>query len=334
MGANVQFIAFREAPNLAALSAIPGLTGFRLFKHTARSEWHLEGPNPEGNDITFYEPLDYAPKGDAAKQGAAGANALSAAMKTAGVKPYGLDEKTVTAALTLSIQLGIDTLLIYSNDDGIDAGFICESGQVKYAKLPVLPKGIAVFENGAARVETPNTGELDEGEPMLALHHLASEVANTFFGTSVRWRVTSDPYEFNAADYTLLAQRGHRAPFRLPSADAEAALRAIDNSERSPVEQMAAYIAQTDVQVRAALAPDLIDAPRVDRDLIEWQVSASLLHVRWRPDYAEFLAFLEEVLTYLRRLRPKPEFRHQIDFDAEGRRLLAVWEGLATKFGA
>jgi hypothetical protein len=333
MGANVQFIAFREAPDLGRLSAIPGLTGYRLFKHASRPEWYLEGPNPEGKDITFYEPLDYAPEGDAAKHGMAGAKALAAAMKSGGVKPYGLDEKTLAAALTLGIEIGIDALLVYSNDDGIDAGFICESGQVKHAKLPALPKDVAVFENGAARIATPNTGEFDEGEPVLDLHHFANEVANTFFGTSIRWRITSDPYEFRAADYRLLAQSGHRAPFRLPSADTESALGAIDQSQRSPSQQMAAFVALASAHVRAALAPQLIDAPRVDRDLVEWQISQCLLHIRWRAEYADLLAFLEEVLTYLRRLRPKPEFRHQINFEAEGLRLFAAWDALTTKRG-
>lgn len=335
MGANVGFIAFREEPDLEKLAAAPGLSGFRLFKHNAKPEWYLEGPSPEGDAITFYEPLDYAPKGEAFKQARAAAKELTNALK-ADVNPYGLDEEALTAALTISNELGLATLLIYSNDDGVDAGFICEAGLVSYAKLPNLPMAMVVFENGAARLETPKSEEFDEGEPVLDLHQFATEVANRFFGESVRWRVTSDPFEFKAADYTLIAGNGQRAPFKLPGADIQAELWAIETSNANGSQKLQKSIAIIDAHVAAALQERLIASERTERDLLEWNVRACLLHASLfrQPASASFEKikdYLLKVLTYLRLLRPKPDFRHALDFSAEARKLRGEWRALKLK---
>lgn len=338
MGANVQFIAFREAPDIARLAAIPGLTGYRLFKHIERPEWCLEGPNPDGDGITFYQPLDYAPKSEAAKTGAANAKAVAATIKSAGITAYGLDEKTVAAALALSVEIGIATLLIYSNDEGVDAGFVCEAGRVIYARLPTMTRDVVVVLNGAAQVEPPQTDEYDEGEPVLDQHQFATETANAFFGTSIRWRVTSDPTEFKAADYKCVAASGTRAPLHLPGDATKQALHAITVSDATPQEKLRRSIAIMDKHVAAAVDPRLITAPRAELDQVDFDRLACATYAgsRGRDDksYAALADYLTELGGYLRTLKPKPDFRHNIDFHAESRRLMKEWTSLKVKLGA
>jgi hypothetical protein len=331
MGANVGFIAFREGPDLERLTAVPGLTGFRLFKHNAKPEWYLEGPNPEGNDITFYEPLDYAPEGEAFTKAQAAAKQFTNAFEKAEVSLDGLDEKALAAALTISTELSIATLLIYGDDDSVDAGFICEAGQVTYAKLHMV-----AFENGTVRLEAAQTEELDEGLLVRDLHQVATEVANKFFGGSIRWRVTSDPYEFNASDYTLLAGSGERAPIKLPGDDVKVELWAIETSGASGSQKLQKSIAIINAHVAAALSGTLITSERAERDLVEWNVSACLLHASLfrQPPSAAFEAinvYLVKVPAYLRLLRPKPDFRHSLDFPAEARKLQDEWRTLKAK---
>ncbi|MEQ1863141.1 MAG: hypothetical protein ABL996_00650 [Micropepsaceae bacterium] len=336
MGANVNFIAFRKEPDVEKLAAIPGLNGFRLFKHNAKQEWYLEGPNPEGDAITFHERLDYAPKGEAFKQAQAATKKLADAFRKAEVKPYGLDNKALAAALAIGNELGLPTLLIYSNDDGVDAGFICEGGQVSHAKLPNLPTAMVVFENGAVRLKAPESEEYDEGEPVLDLHQFATEVANTFFGESVRWRVTSDSSEFKASDYTLVSGRGERAPLKLPGDDIKTELWAIETSSANGRQKLQKSIAIIDAHVAAALQERLITSERAERDLVEWSVSACLLHAssHRQPPSASFErinVYLLKVLNYLRLLRPKPDFRRSMDFPAEARKLRGEWRMLKLK---
>jgi len=332
MGCNVEFIAFRHAPDLAKLAAIERLEGYRLFKHISRDEWYLEGPNPEGGEITFFEPLDYVPKSPASKHGKANAKALWAAIK--GLKAYGFDEARVAAALTLSIELGIPTLLIYSNDDGVDAGFICNQGQIEYAKLSDIDRRMVIFEANGARVEPAQAEEFEDDGPVLDMHQFATEAANTFFGTSIRWRVTSDPYEFAASDYTLLAQSGQRAPFRLPNADTKDALHAIERIAGES-EKRAAFIAIGEPHLVTALDPAFINADRTIRDLVEWQLAACFLYANNRKHsdatYAAFSEYLDAVLTYVRLLRPSPDFRREMDFVGEARQLSERWRTLRAK---
>lgn len=332
MGCNVEFIAFRQAPDLAKLAAIERLEGYRLFKHISRDEWYLEGPNPEGGEITFFEPLDYVPKGPASKQGKANAKALGAAIK--GLKAYGFDEARVAAALTLSIELGIPTLLIYSDDEGVDAGFICNQGQIEYAKLSDIDRRMVIFEANAARVEPAQAEQFEEDGPVLDMHQFATEAANTFFGTSIRWRVTSDPYEFAASDYTLLAASGQRAPFKLPDADTKAALHGIEQIAGES-EKRSAFIGIAEPHLATALDPAFINSDRAIRDLAEWQISACFLYASNRKHtdttYAAIFEYLGEVLTYVRLLRPSPDFRRDMDFVAEARRLSERWRVLTAK---
>jgi hypothetical protein len=249
------------------------------------------------------------------------------------VKPYGFDEKALAAALAISNELGLATLLIYSNDDGVDAGFICEAGQVSHAKLPNLPDAMVVFENGVVQLKALQSEEFDEGEPVLDLHQFATEVANSFFGESIRWRVTSDPFEFKASEYTLVLGRGERTPFRLPGDEIKAELWVIETSNANGRQKLQKSIAIIDAHVAAALQQRLITSERAERDLVEWNVSACLLHASLfrKPPSASFeriKAYLQKVLTYLRFLRPKPDFRRSLDFHAEARKLRAEWRML------
>jgi len=336
MGAHVRFIAFRNPPDVAKLAAIPGLSGYRLFKHASRPEWYLEGPNPEGDDITFNEPLDYAPKGETSRRAQAGVKSFADAIKRAGVKSWGQANDELIVGLAISAELGIPTLLVYGNDSaGVDVGFICNDGEVIFAKLPALPKGLAVFENGAARVEAPFSEEFEEGEPVLDLHQFATEVANKFFDTSIRWRVTSDPFEYKAEDFALITQSGERALPRLPGDDTKKALWTIESSDAAPAEKLRKCIAAMDPHVSAALEPGLISAPRALVDYMSMQVLACTVHVGAREwdnkSYEPLAEYFGELSYYLRLLKPKPDFRQNIDFAAEGRRLLANWRALKAR---
>jgi hypothetical protein len=297
MGSNVHFIAFRQAPDVEKLAAIPGLTGFRLFKHSTKPEWYLEGPNPEGDDITFFEPLDYAPKGEAFNQSKSALQELIQAFNRAELNPYGLDKKALASALTICNELNIATLLIYSNDDGIDAGFICNAGKVSHAKLPNLPKAMAVFENGAAHLESPQSKEFDEGEPVLDLHQYASEVASRFFAETIRWRVTSDPFEFKGSDYILISGAGKHMPRTLWGEDI-AKLRSIDSSHASGRRKLQESIALIDKHVAAALHERLIASERPERDLVEGCIWACRQHATlFRQPSSVSLGMVEDYLA-------------------------------------
>lgn len=332
MGANVGFIAFRDPPDVDWLGAVPGLTGYRLFKHASKPEWFIEGPNPEGDAITFYEPLDYAPPAEAIAQARNVVAMLVQAIESSGSPAANIDKDGLAQALVLSTALGAALLFVYGNDEDWDGGFVCEDGAIVSGRLAGGPHGIIAIDNGAIALVAPEpSGFHEDGEPYFAMYNAASSMAAAFFGTPSPWPISSDPYDFDAGDYGLLASRGSRAPFRLPGADTEDTLRLIANSDRAESEKLSAFLALAELHLIIALDQRLISAARSEVDYAEAQISVCYLGTRWRAGYEEFFAYLETVLTYLRRLRPRPEFRHDIDFAAEAQRLMNEWRRLKAK---
>lgn len=210
MAAHVRLIAFRDPPDLNTLSNIPGLKAFRLFKRAERSEWHLEGPG--GDTVRFFEQIKYAVPWAASRRAKDAFKRLSKTIKQSGLESWGLAEGEIVHALALSAELGQPTLLAYGNTGaGVDAGFICEAGEVAFAKLHALPEGMLVFDNGAARVEAPVSGEPDEdGEPVLDQFQFATEVANRFFNDNTRWRVSAHIADDDDGSYALVLAHGGR----------------------------------------------------------------------------------------------------------------------------
>lgn len=174
------------------------------------------------------------------------------------------------------------------------------------------------------------SGFYEDGSPYFAMYNAASSMAAAFFRTPSPWPISSDPYEFDAGDYRLLASTGSRAPFKLPGADTSDSVSAIMRADGPEREKLAAFVALTEAHLMAALAPRLISAARSEVDFAEAQISACYLQARWRAGYEKLFAYLETVLSYLRRLRPRPEFRHEIDFAAEGQRLMDEWRSLTA----
>jgi hypothetical protein len=209
MGACVDFIAFRSAPDEQRLASVRGLAAFRLFKHKVRPEWYLEDVG-DHDAISFFGPLRYSPSGEIAKRAKAGAKSFYETLKRARLESWGLDDKRIVQGLAVSCELELPTLLIYGNSSaGVDVGLVCDGGAVRYAKLSALPTGVLVFEDEVARIEKPQTEEFDdEGEPILDLFQFATEVANRFFGDNKRWRVTPDAED--AQDYALLLEKRRR----------------------------------------------------------------------------------------------------------------------------
>lgn len=205
MGVHIDFFAFREAPSDVRLTSLRGLKAFQLFKHNLRSEWYLKDADKQ-TEFSFFGPLRYDPAGDASRRAKAAAKSFYDALQRARIESWGLDNKRIVQGLALSCELELPTLMVYGNSrSGVDAGFILEAGDVKYARLNALPTGVLIFENGVPRVEKPQADEFDdEGEPFLDEFQFGSEVANHFFDDNKRWRVA--PIIEDAADYTLMLE--------------------------------------------------------------------------------------------------------------------------------
>jgi hypothetical protein len=206
VGAYIDFVAFREAPSEASLMSVRGLKAFRLFKHNVRPEWYLKDAD-EQTEFSFFGPLRFDPTGDTLRRAKSGAKSFYDALHRARLESWGLDNKRIVQGLAIGCEIGLPTLLVYGNSRaGVDAGFIFEAGQVKYARLNGLPNGVLVFDDDGGRIERPQAEEFDDdGVPLLDEFQFGTEVANRFFEDDKRWRVT--PHVDDARDYSLLLER-------------------------------------------------------------------------------------------------------------------------------
>lgn len=206
MGCYIDYIAFRQEPDTQALASVPGLRAYRLFRRADRPEWVLEGLSAEGETVSFSARLDYAPEGPALKQAQQAVAAFRDACRAAGVTPYHVHEGWVRGAVALSAVLGLPLFAALGDDDGADAAFVCTEGAILYGKAPDREGNRIVYEPGSARLEALDSDETwEDGSPVRDMHQYCTEVANQFFGETIRWRVTSDPSAFDPGDYTLVA---------------------------------------------------------------------------------------------------------------------------------
>ena len=195
MGARLSFIAFKAQPDLQTLASIEWLTAYRLFKRKAANEWYLEGQSPEPEKVDLSETLGVdaghgSPARDAYNRAVSD---LAAALADRNLSTSSLDDEGLVQALFLSEELSTATLLAYANDEGADAGFICQQGKLRRARILIGSDTAIEFTSGSLRIE-----RLDDSEHGPVLYRIANEVAAEFFGWNEGQRVSSDPGELDA----------------------------------------------------------------------------------------------------------------------------------------
>lgn len=323
MGSNVSFFAFDQQPDLRALNTLDWLTAFRLFHRKGRPEWYLEGPSPEGESITFFERL-VADHPKLATDGplTATLEKLYADVKRLAKDP-GYDDEGLFHALALSAALRQRVLYVAGNDETLDCGFICADGAIIRGRLDAGANDAVVIENGRVSVE----GVSPEPRPM---YTLASQEAAAFFGSEMPWPISS--FDIEAEDYELIGSKGAAEPPPLQEGP-DAEIWAVCTSSIKPGEKVRRYVAIIAPHVEAALHVELIVAERQTRDPIENQVRKCIgvasPVIEGHPRLIKpLVAFLSELLDYLRLLRPKPRFRQKLDFRAINRQLTGQWRRL------
>lgn len=342
MGSYVNYIAFRERPDQTKLEALTGLGAFRLFERRGREEWYLEGQGSSEHEITFCDPLRFSGSGEAWASSQDVARRFKQDLRAADLRPIGLDLDRIAEAVLISQVLNCSLLLVYGNDDGVDIGIICADGQIEQARLGTTWQGRQIVYDAdglalrQARPGEPVTSQAgaDEGADMvLDRHQFATEVANIFFGDTQRWRVTSDPTEFEATDYHLIQSAG-----TAPDADQgwQPAQRVIDPHLRDLLtrlppgrERLRQVLRAMDLVLLPFLEERLISAERSEVKASITRcgaLAASLTDIPGRsPVAGRLIEVTNLAYDYLRMLRPRPEYRRHDDIKNARVQLSAHW---------
>ncbi len=340
MGCTVRFVAFTTSPDPGSLRALNWLTAFRLHKERDRAAWFLEGPSPDSEGVTFFEPLG-VDRREAGKLGAAAeteAARLEAAIKGLGGDPGGLDDDLVHA-LMLSAALRTSSLFVYGDDEGHDGAFVCSDGRLAGGRVQIdWNKALAIGADGSFTLESLHPRGADPNDASLGrpLYMIASAVAADYFGSSAPRPITSDPTELDPFAYSLVASKG--AAEAVLEHEAKRRLSAIWSSQLSPAVKLRRYVALIDRYVSEALGADMIAAERRVRELEGGGLLQCSLHVgflvdveRRRGPYEALRSYLHDLGAYMRELRPKPAFRRRKDFHAIRRRLTWRWRILRAR---
>jgi hypothetical protein len=206
MASNLGIIALKVAPDIDALNRLGWIKAFRVYRKASGAEWYIEAPNAHGEGISFFSPLRlnwWWSFGEASARAAKEVFRLRAAINAVSDDAESLDGRFLMHALKLSVDLKTDVLAGFADDEGMDGGFVCSGGRIIGGRL--LTEGrkrLIPDANGGCSVEP-----LDMSEGRL-YNGIVSEAATKFFGYGEPIYLSSAPYDFNSADYPLIASRG------------------------------------------------------------------------------------------------------------------------------
>lgn len=183
MGSNCGFFAFRSAPDVERLLGIEWLAGFTLFKRKDRAQWYMEGPLPEGEGISFYEPLEvYRNKLNPLREPDAKA-AVAWLSKTTNeiASSATFDDGALAEGLLISRALDTDVLVVFGNDEELDGALECSHGKLVGGSLHA--GGSEVLHIAGERKATIATvAPEDELDMPNSFYRRAIEEAGRFFG--------------------------------------------------------------------------------------------------------------------------------------------------------
>jgi hypothetical protein len=177
---------------------------------------------------------------------------------------------------------------------------------------------------------------VEGGAQELELYQVANQVAAEYFGGQGTNWISSDPSVLNPAEFELVGSKGSAEEFRRPGQETRDQFWVIESSESNLASKLKQYMELAGGHINEALARELLEAERTERDSVEAHVSACLVPRYYDiykscPELKELNRFLIGVLEYFRALRPKPEYRRDIDFDAVRRRLKRQWRLLKLR---
>jgi hypothetical protein len=334
MGCDLRFLAFRNKPDPVALKAIPWLKAFRLYKLKGADQWFLEGPSILGDSITFFEPMhfDHVTRKVEEKTAAPVVSRLDAAITAVGGRSA-FDDDSLICGLSISRALNTFVLAAFGNDEDWDGAFVCENGQLAGGRILVdNDRAMKIAAEGSSDVVQLRTAD------RRILHQMASEEAARFFGLTETYLYTSDPGDYDAAEYELVGSLGEAVDDRPKEHPAQAALWAAARAEMKPSQKIILLVEIIDRYVVAALRSELIAEELKDVAEAESGLHACFMSDFWFSNKTFFVrrvaplnSFLSEVSGYLRALRPRPEYRKSINFVASRKRLKSEWAALKLK---
>ncbi len=312
MGCDVEFYAFREAPDVAKLQSTKWLPAWRLFKQKDANAWYLEGPT-ENASITFFEPLHlHGAKPPMSAKIKAQAKAIRDRIKQEGGDVNLFDEYALRMCASLSAQLGQPVMFAGGNDEGFDCFISCEEGSLVEAKSDIhWYMAIVVGGDGTISIDQFFDPKADQNALIPRREcQSASEGTAAFFGAD-DWTITSDPHDFDASSYELVAEHGEAPQAELSLSEALFKRFGAKPQPRELLDEIAPY-------VDGALAEDLSDAEnerRFDADTQTGQLVVYLGYCRQKPAFKHrhlmgaLKALLSDLSGYTLALRPKPQFR-------------------------
>lgn len=343
------FFAFKHKPDVEKLNKIDWLDAWRLFEEPALKAWHLEGQS-KTNGPTFHEEIHIR-----------NAPTSSEIERLLPIFEQRLDELKLTDAsekkrhvkewlntpLLLSEALGQEVMEIYGNDAGDDQAFLCDRGKFVRASF-MIEYGVATLEGDDATLDIVRFYEEGAGPDqgrVFDAHEVAAAEMTLLFGSVEPWPLTSDPFDLKARAFRLVAQKGEalvpsRTPGELARDNIDAALGAPLADKKFEARTFLNYIRS---DLTKALSPSLITAELNAVDQYERVISA---YARYATDCAEFGSvesrkrakhiadFLWDVCgSYLRGLRPRPQFRKSsYNYPAYNRELKRRWLAMRFQF--
>lgn len=336
MGCDVEFYAFREAPDVAKLNKINWLPAWRLFKQIDADVWYLEGPTdgPTKNEpITFFEPLHFhGAKPPMSARIKAQAKAIRDRIKEEGGDVNLFDDYALSLCASLSAKLGHAVIFAGGNDEGSDCFLHCDAGELVEAKLDIhWYMALLVSEGGPISIDQFFDPEADQTTLIPRLEYQSAvEGTAAFFGAD-DWTITSDPYDFDKTNYELIAQKGEAPQIELSLSDALFRRFGAKPQPRELLDEIAPYIDK-------ALAEDLGLADnerRFDADKQTGQLVVYLGYCRDKPAFKHrhlmgaLKALLSDLSGYTLALRPKPQFRKDNAGLERGRQAMAMrWKAI------
>lgn len=326
MGANIELIAFRAKPNVAALEACAWLKTYRLFECSSPRTWFLEGAG-EVEGISFFQPIAVEGMPKTLEADAEGwAKNGKDAIKDLKHSSLSVRKRDLTFALTLSTVTGTDVFYAFGNDDGLDCVVICQDGRLLRSRSEVAEEHALVIEPSGVTLEpyiAPDTGRY--------FYQIAAEEFQRFLGLAEMWLPSSDPYEIDQSLFKLVASKGKAVPVVRP-VDVVSGL----PQQAADATSLSAYLRIVNHWLGQCYEPAFIYALRERRDAVERALSDCLLYANRlsasysanthrKAAFAAINAHLERALTFVHLLRPKPEFRRSLDFRRMAGELRRRW---------
>lgn len=338
MGSKVAIFGFRAEPDLQRLSRLKGLTGWRLFRHPTRPEWYMEGATPDSEIVGWGKELGYRPSPAARRAAKREIASFRHVLRHARFDVIGPETHGLGQALALSIELGTDILVLYSNTRvGADEGHHCASGRILESMLPGYDGNPYTVRDGAVVPSWKGGPRPPKGDIETYDHHIAGVMADAFFGVPDLMRVFLSYEEHLAREFVFIAGSDHAPTPESLAAQAKDELRSVSSRADKRQVVLRRFLRVCDRWLAPVLAKSLPQSSTRDAsraaavaEACVGEVAALQLAVPGLDRRVE--RFLSEVLDYVRLVqRRQRSDRKPHALEGQATRLRWQWRAMALK---